>query len=210
MPVTPVVPSMTPLPQAAILFVTADPDTEVYSGIVDQGHTVDIRSLTDPIDQHLRAEYDVLVVDDRHPDFGPRRREGTAPTREKLALITDTEPDPSVFDVGYDDYLLRPISRSAFETTVQGLLTRQRYLERVDERFEVAKQLARLEATAESDDLQTTPRYQALKTRLDALGSELDGLFDRLMTVDSHVAIFHDLQATDRQEPVVRGTAAVY
>lgn len=201
---------MTPLPPAAILFVTADPDPAVYSGIVDQGHTVDVRTLTDPIDQDLRVQYDVLVVDDRHPDFGPRRRDGTGPTREKLALITDSEPDPSVFDVGYDDYLLRPVSRSSFETTVQGLLTRRRYLERVDERFEVAKQLARLEATAEDDDLRTTPRYEALQSRLDALGSELDRLFDRLVAVDSHVAIFHDLQATDRPEPMVHGTAAVY
>ena len=199
---------MPSLPPASILVV--EPPTApqpVYSALIDDEHSVDVVRTDDEL-AAITTAYDLVFIDDRHPDIDAAAIDHLLTPQSKLTRITDSIPVEQGGSGAYDDHLVRPVTAWSLERTITSLRTRQAYVERVDEHFEVAQRLAELEAG--SSDTQAKREHRALKSKADELESELSTLFETLSSLGEPAKIFYDLQPDPAAESSVRPPAIVY
>jgi two-component system response regulator AdeR len=146
--------------------------------------------------EKLDDEVDVALLDRRMPDLSGDetlqaiREEGI---ECRVAMVTAVEPDFDIVAMGFDDYLVKPVSREALTTTVENLLLRNSYDEGIQELFALASKKALLESEKDPATLESNEEYQQLSARVAELRSELDetlASFDDDNNID---AMYRDL-----------------
>lgn len=90
-----------------------------------------------------------------------------------VVMVTAVEPDESILELDFDDYLTKPVTREDIVGAVERMLDRQRHDEHLRELFQVVTKLATLEAKLEGDHRHESEAYRHLEARLDALWEEL-------------------------------------
>jgi two-component system response regulator AdeR len=111
--------------------------------------------------------------------------------------VTAVDPDVDVLELGFDDYVTKPVSSADLEETVEGLLTRATYEEDVQEYFALATKRATVESEKSATELSENDEYLALATRIDELKSEIDERAESFDEQDYRAA-FHGIGAEGR------------
>ena len=125
----------------------------------------------------LDDEVDVALLDRRMPDLSGDetleaiRKEGVDC---RVAMVTAVEPDFDVVEMGFDDYLVKPVSQGALKDTVESLLLRSTYDEGIQELFALASKKALLESEKDPATLDANEEYQELSERVGELRADLD------------------------------------
>ncbi|MBB6646134.1 response regulator transcription factor [Halobellus ruber] len=140
------------------------------------------------------SEVDVALLDRRMPDLSGD--ETLEAIREKggdcwVAMVTAVEPDFDIVAMGFDDYLVKPVTREALAGTVENLLLRSTYDEGIQELFSLASKKALLESEKDPATLAANEEYQRLSERVAELRAELD---ETLANFDDG----HDIEAMYR------------
>jgi DNA-binding response OmpR family regulator len=148
----------------------------------------------DELDDEVR----VVFLDRRMPDLSGD--EVLDAIRERglgcrVAMVTAVEPDVSVIDMGFDDYLVKPVSREELTATVSNLLARDAYDEGISRLFSLASKRAVLEAETPTSTLESSEKYQQLLDDIDSLRAELD---DKLAQLDGSDDLKLTYQDIDR------------
>ena len=142
----------------------------------------------------LDDEVDVALLDRRMPDLSGDetldaiREEGVDC---RVAMVTAVEPDFDVVEMGFDDYLVKPVSQDALKDTVENLLLRNTYDEGIQELFALASKKALLESEKDPATLDANEEYRELSERVAELRGDLD---ETLATFDDD----HDIDAMYR------------
>ncbi|MEZ3115043.1 HalX domain-containing protein [Halobaculum sp. MBLA0147] len=128
------------------------------------------------IDQ-LSEEIDVILLDRRMP--GLSGDEVLVSVRDRgvdarVAMVTAVEPDFDIVEMGFDDYLVKPVTREKLMETVESLLRRSEYDSGVQELYAVASKKAVLESEKGQAALEESEEYADLEARYDELQAELD------------------------------------
>lgn len=118
---------------------------------------------------------DVVLLDRRMPGL-----DGDAVLSEirrlglgcRVALVTGIEPTVDILDLGFDDYVLKPVSRADLFRVVEALLARSAYDEGLREYFASVSKYAVLE-THGGPETHDHPACQELRAQIDALRREL-------------------------------------
>jgi len=163
----------------------------------------DESAVTDVYAAHLEAEYDVrtayggsealekldggvdaVLLDRRMP--GMSGDDVLAHIREedydvRVAMVTAVDPDFDILDMGFDDYVVKPVSRDELYETVDRLLTYSDYDDTFQEYFSLVSKRAALETSKSQSALETNQEYQDLDDRIEALEADLD---DAVMTLE--------------------------
>lgn len=125
----------------------------------------------------LDADVDVVLLDRRMPDITGdevlERIESEGYGCE-VAMVTAMEPDLDIIDMGFDDYVTKPVSKSGLRKTVEGLLKRREYSEKLREFFTVARKHAALHQENPKGYLNESEEFHDLQARLDQLREEVD------------------------------------
>jgi DNA-binding response OmpR family regulator len=156
----------------------------------------DESAVTDVYAAHLEAEYDVrtayggsealekldedvdaVLLDRRMP--GMSGDEVLAEIREedydvRVAMVTAVDPDFDILDMGFDDYVVKPVSRDELYETVDRLLTYSTYDDTFQEYFSLVSKRAALETSKSQSALETNEEYQELDERIESLEENLD------------------------------------
>lgn len=141
----------------------------------------------------LDGQVDVVLLDRRMPDISGDeildsiRSVGLVP---RVAMITAVEPDVDVIDLGFDDYLVKPVSREQLVDVVERLVTRTSYDESVQKYFALASKLALLEGEIDQDALQSSPEFADLRMEVRDARRNADLRLSEFSTEDFE-AIFH-------------------
>ncbi|WP_255149428.1 HalX domain-containing protein [Halorarius halobius] len=127
--------------------------------------------------EQLDADVDVVLLDRRMPELSGE--EVLAHIRERdldcrVAMLTGVEPDVDIVEMGFDDYVRKPVGRSELFDVVERLLQRARYDRRLQEFFSLASKAAALEAEHDTAELEGHPEYERLRDRLDQFRGKLD------------------------------------
>jgi DNA-binding response OmpR family regulator len=156
----------------------------------------DESAVTDVYAAHLEDEYDVrtayggeealeklddaveaVLLDRRMP--GMSGDEVLEHIREegydiRVAMVTAVDPDFDIIGMGFDDYVVKPVSRDDLYDTVEKLLQYSSYDDTFQEYFSLVSKRAALQVSKSQSALETNEEYEELTERIEELESELD------------------------------------
>jgi DNA-binding response OmpR family regulator len=183
--------------QSLVLIVEDEPDlADLYATWLKDEYRVRVayggREALEALDETV----DVVLLDRRMPDLSGDEALSEIRTRGydcRVAMVTAVEPDFDIVAMGFDDYLVKPVSKDALEATVSNLLLRNSYDEGVKDLFSLASKKALLEAEKDTSSLEESEEYRELTTRLADLRDELDETLQRFDEERDIAAVYRDL-----------------
>jgi len=153
--------------------------------------------------EKLDDEISVMLLDRRMP--GLSGDEVLDAARERgidcpVSMVTAVEPDFDIIDMGFDTYLVKPVTRDTLIETVEDLLSRNSYDEGVQELYSLASKKALLESEKGRSSLENNEEYQELSERLAELREDLDETVSSLDDHDEFVGFYEAFEAPDDDE----------
>jgi two-component system, OmpR family, response regulator AdeR len=158
---------------ATVLIVEDEPElAELYASWLDERWCVETAHDGNEALEVVDEEFDVILLDRRMPDRSGGAvlesiRERDADSR--VAMVTAIEPDVDVIEMGFDDYLLKPVSKAELRDSIERLLVRRSYDEQLAEFFALASKKAMLDSRKSSAELRSSREYAELEDRLAVL-----------------------------------------
>lgn len=142
---------------------------------------------------------DVVLLDRNLPDRSGR--EILAEIRRRglpcmVSMVTAVEPGLDVIDLGFDDYLLKPVFASDLHGVVERLLARRELDQELQELFALAAKKAVIESEVAATDLAASQRYLELVEEIRALRSRIDDWVPAF--ADDYESLFYEF----RRRPV--------
>lgn len=190
--------------------MTHDADTPVILVVDDEqafvdayrrwlGDTYTVREAISGTEAFEQLDEDVAVVllDRRMP--GISGDEVLKEIRSKgldcrVAMVTAVEPDFDVIGMGFDEYIVKPVSKEQLQSVIEGLLTRSAFDDQVRECFALASKKAVLEANMSPRKLEAREEYRDLRDRLIEAQARVDDTLDELLESGNIVTAYHDIR----------------
>lgn len=164
--------------RGAVLVVDDDEEmADLYAELLSDRYAVDVAYDGEAaLDRLVEGSYDVVLLDRKMPDISGDDVLVTLRDWEldvSVALVTGEKPDSDMLDRGFEEYLLKPVSREALRTTVDELVgsVSQDALWRELSELRVRKNILEVESSAR--ELQDDEQYQELSARIADLESRL-------------------------------------
>jgi DNA-binding response OmpR family regulator len=144
----------------------------------------------------LDESVDVVLLDRRMP--GQSGDEVLEEIRDRelncrVVMVTAVKPDFDILEMGFDDYLVKPVSKDDLHETVEQMLTRVDYGAKLQEYFSLVSKKSVLEAEKDLQSLHESDDYVELENRVERLRSDVDDTRDELDDHDDFVGAFQDL-----------------
>lgn len=114
----------------------------------------------------------------------------------RVAMVTAVEPNFDVLDMGFDDYVVKPVFREDIRRLVSGLRERDEYDRHLSELFSLASKLAALESHKQRDELTENEGYRRLKADLAETRDRVEQL-EAGMSEEDFEAVFYDFDRVD-------------
>ncbi|WP_313695057.1 response regulator transcription factor [Halorarum halobium] len=150
--------------------------------------------------EQLDEDVDIVLLDRRMP--GLSGDEVLVAVRERgiecrVAMVTAVEPDFDIVAMGFDDYLVKPVTRGALTETVEGLFRRSEYDSDVQTYFALASKKAVLESEKGRAALEESEEYDYLDAQLRDLRENLDDSVANFDEHDDFEGAFRDIGRAD-------------
>lgn len=177
----------------AVLVVDDEPSIlQLFTASLDGEYRVITAESGEEALELLDDTIDVVLLDRRMPKLSGsqvleqlRKRGYDVP----VAMLTAVKPGVDIVDLGFDDYLEKPVSVTDVRDCVERLASLGRYDDVVREYYALASKVSALEAQHSTSELRDESQYLELLDRLDAIkedaGSSLkempDASLDQLL-----------------------------
>lgn len=89
-------------------------------------------------------------------------------------MVTAVEPDFDIIGMGFDDYLVKPVSKAELHHVIEQLLLRSTYDEQLRTLFALASKKALLDGEKNEAELAASREYDELEDRLAVLRTRVD------------------------------------
>lgn len=140
----------------------------------------------------LDSSVDVALVDRRLP-----RRSGDefiqyveeSEFDPRVAMVTAVKPDFDIVEMGFDEYVVKPIDRERLYGVVDSLLTRSTYDRQIRHLYRLISKRSSLETCKSDAELAESDSYSELNRRIQRLQSELDSTTNSLSSRDFDVEL---------------------
>lgn len=178
----------------AVLIVDDEPlITEMFEVWLETEYEVTIANDGETALDLLDQTIDVVLLDRMMP--GLSGDEALQAIRSqgydcRVAMVTAVEPDFDVLEMGFDDYLTKPVTQEDLTGTIDTLLSRTEYDETVQDYFALATKKATLEAAKPHEELQQNDEYQELTQQVQETRQTVD---QSLEETGDFEAAFRDL-----------------
>ncbi|MEF8841536.1 MAG: HalX domain-containing protein [Haloarculaceae archaeon] len=133
------------------------------------------------------ADVDLVLLDRRLPGLSGDRvlehvREQDTDCR--VAMVSAVTPDFDIYGMGFDDYLVKPVSRDELLDLVERMLRVNEYDEGLRRHFALSSKLALLRSHKSEAELEDSEEYRALRDEFDELDRELTELVGEMSPSD--------------------------
>ncbi|MFW6018749.1 MAG: response regulator [Halapricum sp.] len=138
---------------------------------------------------------DVVLLDRRMPGMsGDEVLQSlrSAGVETRVAMVTAVDPDFSIIEMSFDDYLTKPVSRSELFETVERLFICAKYDEQFQEFYSLTSKLATLQANKSQSELENSEEFVELTERREAVRKALDETLSAFND-DAFAAMFREL-----------------
>ncbi|MFC3959860.1 HalX domain-containing protein [Halovivax cerinus] len=113
----------------------------------------------------------------------------------RVVMVTAVDPDFDIIEMGFDDYLVKPVSKEELLTMIDQVTSRSAYESDIQEYYSLVSKKALLESEKAERELENNDEYQELIDRVDELRSEVDASVSDMQSHDDFVGAFQDLQS---------------
>ncbi len=140
----------------------------------------------------LDGTVDVVLLDRMMPGLSGEEVLGVVRDAEvdpQVVMVSAVTPDLDVVQMGFDAYLEKPIEAEELYETVERMLSRAEYDEKLRELFSLIERQETLEAVRRPEVLEASEEYRALVDRLESVQSDVESLLTRLPDDDFQVAV---------------------
>lgn len=164
--------------EATVLVVDDERDiADLYTTWLDMNNEVRTAYGGEEALEKVDSDVDVVFLDRQMPDHSgdevlERIRERELDCR--VVMVTAVDPDFDIVEMGFDDYLTKPVMREDLDDSVETMVERDDYDETLQEYFALTEKKATLEAEKTPSELQESEEYQHLLERVDNLEDEAD------------------------------------
>jgi len=110
-------------------------------------------------------------------------------TDPRVAMVSAVTPDLDVVQMGFDAYLEKPVDATTLHDTVDQMLTRAGYDEKLQELFSLIERQDTLEAVKRPSELEESAEYRFLTERLETVQKSVESLLTDLPDEDFRVAV---------------------
>ncbi|MFC3957252.1 response regulator transcription factor [Halovivax cerinus] len=180
-----------------VLIVEDEPDlANLYAAWLTDGYAVetayDGTTGLDAIDESV----DVVLLDRRMPGLSGDTVLDTIREQHvdcRIAMVTAVEPDFDIVEMGFDDYLVKPVSKTDLTTVVDQLLLRSTYDEQLQEYFALAAKKALLDAQKTEAERSSSREYERLEDRLAVVRTKVDDTMEELFDQDVYHRLCQDI-----------------
>ena len=127
--------------------------------------------------EQVTGDVDIVLLDRRM--HGLSGREVLEAIRDRdldcgVVMVTAVDPGFDIVDMGFDDYLLKPVKQAELEGTVRETLDRLGKQTVVREYLSLASKVSALRVEKNPAELEDSEEYQRLAERLRELETEVD------------------------------------
>ncbi len=148
---------------------------------------------------------EVVLLDRRMP--GLSGDEVLAEIRDRgygcsVVMITAVDPDFDIVEMGFDDYLVKPVSKEDLLDIVDTVHTRSGYESEVREYYSLTSKKALLEAEKSERELEDSEEYADLVDRVDDLSARVDDHISGMSDHEDFVGAFQDLPGDEEMPDV--------
>ena len=185
--------------RATVLIVDDEPDVaDAYAAQLRDQYDVETAYSGEAALDALDPSIDVVLLDRRMPDISgddilERIRERDLQAR--VAMVTAVDPDFDIIEMGFDDYLVKPVSKDELVEMVDDVVDRSEYEADIQEYYALVSKKALLESEKADRELATNDEYQELCERVDELEARVDETVSGMTSHDDFVGAFQDLQS---------------
>ncbi|MDY7082714.1 MAG: HalX domain-containing protein [Halobacteria archaeon] len=111
----------------------------------------------------------------------------------QVAMLTAVEPDFDIIEMGFDDYLVKPVTKSQLYDTVENLMSRSDYEDHLQEYYALVSKQAVLEGKKSQEELESNEEYQHLKERIEELREKVDSELNDVTDDLDYETAFRDI-----------------
>lgn len=111
----------------------------------------------------------------------------------RVIMVTAVDPDFDIIEMGFDDYLVKPVANDELTAIVERVHQRREYDETMREYYSLASKRAVLETEKSRPELEGNEEFRELEERLTTLRKSVDETIEGLQTHDDFAAAFRDL-----------------
>jgi DNA-binding response OmpR family regulator len=191
---------------SSVLVVDDDPQVrQVFKDILEGEYDVLTAESGEIALEQLDDSIDVVLLDRRMP--GLAGDEVLSRIRDEnydvaVALVTAIEPDFDILDMGFDDYIVKPVSNQELRNTVRTLSLRKEYDDIINEYFELVSKVTALQQAKSPSELAENDIYVENRERLDEIKQEARSAVDIAIDSGKFTELFKDLTDTAPRTPL--------
>lgn len=169
---------MTDTPPSAAILVVDDERAlaDLYAAFLKPKYTVMTAYNGTEALEKINDEVDVALLDRRMPDLSGEavlRAFREAGYECRVAMVTAVTPDIDIIEMGFDEYLTKPVDREDLYDTIERLLELEAYDDLMKEYYQLASKKAALETEKSDTALSNSDEFTQLTARVDDLATEL-------------------------------------
>ncbi len=113
----------------------------------------------------------------------------------RVVMVTAVDPDFDIIEMGFDDYIVKPVSKDELITIVEDVTHRTNYETDIQEYYTLVSKKALLESEKADGELADNDEYQELCGRVDTLEKRVDDTVSEMSSHDDFVGAFQDLRS---------------
>ena len=112
-----------------------------------------------------------------------------------VAMVTAVDPDFDIIEMGFDDYILKPVSTDELRDVVETLILRQEYDAVIREYFALVSKVTALEQRKLGEELEQSEAYAESQEQLEAIKEQAKAALDTAIESGKFDDMFLDLQS---------------
>jgi DNA-binding response OmpR family regulator len=169
--------------------------TDVYAAWLSTQYEVTTATTGESALNNLSEQVDVVLLDRRMPGLSGEAVLDQIRSAEydcRVAMVTGVRPSSDVIQMGFDEYLIKPVDQDELQDVVDTLLDRSSYDDHLQELYALTSKRALLESEAQDGDVELGSSYQQLVERIQELRDRVDDTMNDFGFEDFRVA-FRDI-----------------
>ncbi len=148
--------------------------------------------------EKMADSVEVVLLDRRMPGLSGDEVLEEIRDREhdsRVVMVTAVDPDFDIIEMGFDDYLVKPVSKDELVEMVDDVADRSDYEADIQEYYALVSKKALLESEKADRELADNEEYQELCEHVDDLEQRVDETVSGMSSHDDFVGAFQDLQS---------------